>query len=51
MLLGGDNVADPLMKQVAQTQRTTLQDQMSPEDRTEAENRAVAWRKAHAPQQ
>jgi TPR repeat protein len=47
LLLGGDNVADPLMKQVAATQRTTLQDQMSPEDRTEAESRAVAWRKAH----
>jgi TPR repeat protein len=51
LLLGGDNVTDPLMKQVAQTQRTTLQEQMSPEDRNEAENRAVAWRKAHAPQE
>jgi TPR repeat protein len=51
LLLGGDNVADPLMKQVAQTQRTSLENEMSPEDRTEAENRAVAWRKAHGTQQ
>jgi TPR repeat protein len=51
LLLGGDNVQDPLMKQVALTQRTALQNELTPEQRIDAENRAVAWRKAHETQQ
>jgi TPR repeat protein len=49
LLLGGHAVTDPLMKQVAQTQRTALEGEMTPEDRDEAAKRAEAWRKAHAP--
>jgi len=49
LLLGADAVSDPLMKQVAQTQRNKLSDQMTDSDRIEAQNRAEAWRKAHTP--
>jgi TPR repeat protein len=50
LLLGGDALADPLMKQVAVTQRSALADQMTPDERDEAQKRADEWRKAHAPQ-
>jgi len=51
LLLGADAVTDPLMKQVAQTQRTALEGEVTPEEHDEAENRAEAWRKEHAPQE
>ena len=51
LLLGGDALTDPLMKQVAQTQRTALEGEMTPEERSEAQKRVDAWRKEHAPQE
>jgi TPR repeat protein len=51
LLLGADQVGDPLMKQVALTQRTALKGELTADQRSEAENRATAWRKEHAPQE
>jgi TPR repeat protein len=51
LLLGADAVPDPLMKQVAVTQRAALQNQVTADERAEAEKRAADWRKAHAPPQ
>jgi TPR repeat protein len=51
LLLGADAVADPLMKQVAITQRAALEGQMTAEERGESQKRADAWRKQHAPRE
>jgi hypothetical protein len=39
------------MKQVAVTQRAALEGEVTADERAEAEKRAAAWRKAHAPQE
>lgn len=49
--LGTEGVTDPLMKQVAQTQRDTLAGQMQADERAEAQKRVDAWLKEHAPQE
>jgi hypothetical protein len=49
LLLGADAVTDPLIKQVAITQRAALEGALTPDERTDAQNRADAWRKQHAP--
>jgi Sel1 repeat len=49
LLLSADAVTDPLMKQVAITQRTSLEGELTPDERGEAEKRAEDWRKQHAP--
>lgn len=50
LLIGADQVADPLMKQVAITQRAALADKLTPDERVEAERRAADWQKQHQPQ-
>jgi hypothetical protein len=49
LLLGADAVTDPLMKQVAITQRAALNGQMTEQEQIEAQKRADDWRKQHAP--
>ncbi len=51
LLLGADAVPETLMQQVAVHQRQALQDEMTPEQRSEAQSRADAWRKEHAAQE
>jgi TPR repeat protein len=51
LLLGGDGVTDPLMKQVAISQRAALEAELTADERTEAQKRADAWRKQHASQE
>ena len=51
LLLGADAVTDPLVKQVAVTQRAALEGELTADERAEAEKRADAWRKEHAPQE
>jgi TPR repeat protein len=50
LLLGADQMPDPLSKQVAITTRDTLAKELSADDQTEATKRAAAWRKEHQPQ-
>jgi TPR repeat protein len=50
LLLGAEQMPDPLSKQVAVTTRDKLAQELSAEDQAEATNRAKAWRKEHAPQ-
>jgi TPR repeat protein len=47
LLLGGDRVADPLMKEVALTQRTALDAKMTEDERSQAKQRAKDWRGQH----
>jgi hypothetical protein len=47
--LGTEGVTDPLMKQVAQTQREKLAGEMTADERAEAQARTDAWLKEHAP--
>jgi len=49
--LGIEGITDPLMKQVAATQRDALAGQMTGEERAETQARIDAWMKAHAPQE
>jgi hypothetical protein len=51
LLLGADNMPDPLTRQVAVKTRETLALELGPEDRTEAGRRADEWRIQHAPVQ
>jgi len=50
LLLGADQMPDPLSKQVAVTTRDTLAKALSAEDQAEATKRADAWRKEHPAQ-
>jgi len=50
LLLGAEAMPDPLTKQVAINTRQTLLDQLSAEERNDAEKRAEAWNKQHTPQ-
>jgi TPR repeat protein len=47
LLLGADGMGDPLSKQVAAATRQSLNAQLTPDERNQAEQRAEAWRKLH----
>jgi hypothetical protein len=51
LLLGADDMPDPLSKQVARTTREKLTLEISADDRIEAARRTDEWRKQHAPPQ
>jgi hypothetical protein len=49
LLLGADDMPDPLSKQVARTTRDKLTLEISADDRLEAARRTDEWRQQHAP--
>lgn len=51
LLIGADKMPDPLTQQIAAKTRDTLMEQVTPEERSEAERRAGDWLQQHAPPQ
>ena len=51
LLIGAEKMPDPLTQQVAMKTRDALAEQVTPEERSEAERRAGAWLKERAPPQ
>jgi len=51
LLIGAEKMPDPLTQQVAMKTRDALAEQVTPDERSEAERRAAEWLKARMPPQ